>query len=290
MQKNKVLKRLLAVAAMFAAFGVHAQTSQSASDLSKQSATGNPNLSGKTTHDGTVDNTNSQGKDERSNAGQRGTSGSQGQSQSGAGMTGKTTVDGTAGNANSQGMGKDQMSGSSSGSGAMGGSTGTSGSGMGQGTAASGTAAGAMSKADQKILMDLAQANMAEIEAGKMALGKAQNDQVKKFAQQMVDDHTQALNDVQALAKSRNVTLPAETDAKHKAMAAKLDKMSGEAFEKSYMAQAGVADHKKVHSALMKDEKRAKDADLKALVGKMTPVVEQHLKSAEQMSMQKSAK
>lgn len=50
-----------------------------------------------------------------------------------------------------------------------------------------------LSKGDEKIVMDMAQANMAEIESAKMAQGKTQNDQVKTFAQQMIDDHTKAL-------------------------------------------------------------------------------------------------
>jgi putative membrane protein len=38
----------------------------------------------------------------------------------------------------------------------------------------------------------------------------------------------------------------------------------------------------------VKDEKKAKDPDLKALASKMTPVVEQHLKSAQQMPAPKA--
>jgi predicted outer membrane protein len=172
-------------------------------------------------------------------------------------------------------MGKDQMSG--------GAKAGASAAG-----AAPMAAAGTLSKSDQKILESMAQANIDEVEAGKMAQTKSQNEQVKSFAQQMIDDHGKALADVQQLAQQKGVTLPTEPDAKHKAMAAKLDKMSGDAFDKAYMAQAGVADHKKVHAMLMKDEKSAKDPDVKAMAAKMAPAVEQHLKSAEQMHMAKS--
>lgn len=185
-----------------------------------------------------------------------------------------------------KGMTKNQASGSRQGSAGMSGSTGTG------GTAAAGqapmAASGSMSKADQKILMSIAQANMAEIEAGKMAQSKSTNDEVKKFAQQMIDDHGNAEKEVEQLAQSKGVTLPTEPDAKHKAMAAKLQAMSGDAFDKAYMSQAGVADHKKVHSMLLSDEKRAKDPDVKAAAAKMAPVVEQHLKSAEQMHSTKS--
>jgi predicted outer membrane protein len=212
-----------------------------------------------------------------------------------AAMFGATAVQaqtaGTSGAASQSGsMGKDQQGGSSSGTAGMSGSTGTSGAATQGASGAAGAAAsgGTMAKADQKILMDMAQANISEIEAGKLAQSKSQNDQVKAFAQQMIDDHTKALTEVQALAQKKGVTLPTEPDAKHTAMAAKLEKMTGDAFDKAYMSQAGVSDHKKVHAMLVKDEKRAKDADLKALAAKMTPVVEQHLKSAQQMPAPKS--
>ncbi len=167
-------------------------------------------------------------------------------------QTGQATREGTAGNANS-----------ASGAGA---STGSS----------------SLSKSDEKILKEMAQANIDEIGAAKLAQSKSQNDQVKSFAQQMIDDHTKALNDVQQVAQQKGVTLPTEPDAKHKAMTAKLEAMTGAAFDKAYMSQAGVSDHKAVHGKLMSAEKKAKDADVKGLAEKMLPVVEQHLKSAEQ--------
>jgi putative membrane protein len=166
------------------------------------------------------------------------------------------------------------------------GSTSTGATAAGQTSAAS--AAAKLSKADQRIVMDMARANMAEIEAGKLALSKSQNDEVKKFAQQMIDDHGTALTEVQALAQARNVTLPTELDKKHKAMAAKLEKMSDTGFDRAYMAQAGVSDHKQVLSMLKKYRVSAKDPEVKGLAEKMLPVVEQHLKSAQQMSTAKN--
>ncbi|HEY0489512.1 MAG TPA: DUF4142 domain-containing protein [Telluria sp.] len=146
-------------------------------------------------------------------------------------------------------------------------------------------AASALNKADQKIVMDMARANMAEVEAGKMAVSKSQNAEVKAYAQRMIDDYTKALNDVTTLAQTKGVTLPTEVDAKHKAMAAKLGKLEGEAFDREYMKQAGVADHTKVHAMLKKDSARAKDPDVKALAMKMMPTVEEHLTTAKGMPM-----
>jgi putative membrane protein len=140
-----------------------------------------------------------------------------------------------------------------------------------------------LSKADQKIVMDMALGNMAEIELAKLAESKSQSEQVKTFAKQMMDDHTKALTEVQQLATTKGVTMPAEIDKAHKAMADKLGAMSGDAFDKAYMKEAGVADHKKMHSMLASARKKAKDPEVKALAGRIQPTVEQHLKAAQQM-------
>ena len=138
----------------------------------------------------------------------------------------------------------------------------------------------ALDKNDQAILAGMARANLAEIEAGKLALTNAEDATVKAYAQQMIDDHTKALNDVTVVAQKKGIALPADLDAKHKAMAVKLSKLKGKSFDKTYMAQAGVQDHKQVHAKLKKDEANAKDPDIKALASQMLPTVEQHLQSA----------
>jgi putative membrane protein len=141
-----------------------------------------------------------------------------------------------------------------------------------------------LAKSDQHMLEQLAQGNMAEIEAGKIALQKSQNTEVKTFAQQMIDDHTKGLQEVQSVAQSKGVTLPAEPDAKHKAMASKLNGLSGDAFDRAYLQQAGVDDHKKTHALVQKVQSSAKDADVKAVAAKLEPTVAQHLTHVTQLN------
>ena len=141
-----------------------------------------------------------------------------------------------------------------------------------------------LAKSDQQMLEQLAQGNMAEIEAGKIALQKSQNAEVKAFAQQMIDDHTKGLQEVQSVAQAKGVTLPADVDAKHKAMASKLNGLSGDAFDRTYLSRAGVSDHKKTHALVQKVQANAKDADVKALGAKLEPTVAQHLTHVTQLN------
>jgi len=153
------------------------------------------------------------------------------------------------------------------------------------GATGSGTGApSTLSRTDQKILKDMAMANMAEVEAGRMAQGKTKNEQVRNFAQQMIDDHTKALDDVKQVAQAKGVALPTELDTTHKRMADRMAARSGDEFDRVYLERAGVYDHKKTHDMLHKAQSRAKDADVKALVARTLPVVDQHLTAVQQLN------
>ena len=267
MKNNNALKGLLAIsaaAAMFATFGVQAQTATAQNPSTQKMTDANPSTQVGKTSTGTT----------------AGMAGHMAHGQSGAGMSASTSSTGIAQNPSTQKMTDATPSNKVGQSGAgMSGSTGTGATGM------SGTAAGTMkmNKADSKAIMDMAMVNMAEVEMGKMAQSKSQNAEVKTFAQQMIDDHTKGLAEVQTVAQAKGITLPTELDAKHKAMAAKLAKLEGEKFDREYMKMGGTGGHKEALAMLNKNEKNAKDADVKGLATKMKPTVEQHLKAAQQM-------
>lgn len=146
-----------------------------------------------------------------------------------------------------------------------------------------------LSKADQKILHDMAMTSLAELDAARIAQAKSPGDTVKTYAQQMVDAHTKTLEDVQQVAQTKGVALPTELDKEHKANADKLSALSGAQFERSYLAQAGVLDHRAAERMLRLAARRAHDADVKALVMRTLPGVTQHLQTAQELNSGKSA-
>jgi putative membrane protein len=162
-----------------------------------------------------------------------------------------------------------------------------------QGAAATGTAPAAapataakLSRADRNALTDLAMANMAEIATAKIALAKSQNVAVKTFAQRMIDDHTKAQAEVAALAQAKGVELPTELSVKHKAKSALLEGLEGEIFNRTYIKQSGRTDHRDTHDKMRDGLGKLKDPDVKALIAKIRPVVEQHLLMADELIAQ----
>ena len=93
-------------------------------------------------------------------------------------------------------------------------------------TKAASAPAAAKQRSDQKFVTDAAKGGMAEVELGKLAQDKASSDQVKNFGKRMVDDHSKANDELQTLAKNKNITLPTDLDPKDKALKDRLSKLS----------------------------------------------------------------
>ena len=136
---------------------------------------------------------------------------------------------------------------------------------------------------DEHFVTDVAYAGMAEVELGKMATEKASKDEVKKFGQRMVDDHSKAGDELKTIAQTKNITWPTDLDAKHKALRDRLMKLSGEGFDRAY-TQEMVAGHQKVAAMLKTESTSGKDPDVKAWAAKTLPTVEDHLKQAREIS------
>ena len=132
-------------------------------------------------------------------------------------------------------------------------------------------------------------AGVIDIAAAKQALTKASNKDVKAFAENMVRDHEAVNKQALDLVKKLNVT-PEDNDtskALTKAAAdkrAELDKLSGAAFDKAYVANE-VAYHKTVDSALETQLiPSSSNAELKSLLQTGLKIFQGHEQHAEHVA------
>ncbi len=122
-----------------------------------------------------------------------------------------------------------------------------------------------------------------EVEMGKAALEKSSSEEVKKFAQRMVDDHSKVIDELIQLAATKGSSPAKEMKKVHRDIIDNLSKSSGAAFDKAYMAQM-VNDHVKDVSAFRKEAKEGKDPEVKAWAAKTLPILEDHLAMARDLS------
>lgn len=140
-----------------------------------------------------------------------------------------------------------------------------------------------LSSMDKKFMMEAAMGGKAEVAMAKLALEKSSSDSVKQYAQKMIDDHTKAGEELMEVASMKGITLPMEPDAKHMALMAKMQQMSGAEFDSMYIKMAGVKDHEKMEKLFMSESSKGKDADAKGFAAKTLPTVQMHLSMARQM-------
>ena len=125
----------------------------------------------------------------------------------------------------------------------------------------------------------VAEGNNAEVKISTLAEAKSKSARVINFAKMMVKDHSQANNDLKALAFKNYVTLADSPNLEHKQLQDSLTKInSATDFDKVYM-KAMVADHEKVVQ-LFHDESETNNATMKKYAEKYLPAVRMHLDSA----------
>jgi putative membrane protein len=100
-------------------------------------------------------------------------------------------------------------------------------------TGASGEPAREVSTGDTDFVREMTSANMAEMQMAKLALQQASDSNVKKFAQMMVTDHTQAGEKLNALASQHNLTMSAPGDAEKNPAGMFADKRGAD-FDREY--------------------------------------------------------
>jgi len=157
-----------------------------------------------------------------------------------------------------------------------------------QSTSASNTQAGTaqsgkVSPADKLFMRKAARGGKAEVELGKLAQEKASSPEVKQFGQRMVTDHSQAANQLKQVAEQKGVTLPDTLSAKDKATKARLEKLSGDQFDRAYMKDM-VMDHTLDVREFKNEAKTGKDPDLKNFASQTAPTLEEHLKQAKSIA------
>lgn len=156
-------------------------------------------------------------------------------------------------------------------------------------------AAKAAGPTDPQIAHIAVTANQIDVDAGKLALEKSHSDAVKRFAQQMIDDHNSVIKQAVALVTKLKVT--PEDNATSKSLLegaektkASLSQKSGADFDKAY-ADNEVAYHQAVINAV--DQvliPNAKNGQLKHLLQKVRPVLAQHLHHAQMLQKDLGAK
>jgi putative membrane protein len=150
----------------------------------------------------------------------------------------------------------------------------------------------------------------AEVEIGNMALRQSSNDQVKEFAQRLINDHTSADKKLEQIAKEYGVseiTAPSKTGPAYRssqertsmnktgidpktnqpapgprAASDPLANMTGKDFDRAF-AQQMIRDHQQTITDFEAARSTVMNADLKAFITETLPTLQEHLQHAREL-------
>jgi putative membrane protein len=138
----------------------------------------------------------------------------------------------------------------------------------------------------QAFLKKAIEGNYAEVQMGQLAQKNAQNEDVKNFGKMLVDDHSAANQKALDAASKFSITSPTEPSAKQKSEYARLSRLAGATFERTFVRHM-IEDHQRDLAEYKKAAKQ-KDAAGEYAAAEID-VLQKHLDTAKSLSVNKSA-
>jgi putative membrane protein len=136
-----------------------------------------------------------------------------------------------------------------------------------------------------RYIHDAAMTDMFEVQAGKLAITKGRNNDVKDFARAMVKDHsdsTKKLKDAIAEAKLKTKP-PTKLDAAHQKMLDQLKTASASRFDRMYMDMQ-VKGHNQALALHKGYAAKGDVTQLKTAAGEISDVVQHHIEMANKVA------
>jgi putative membrane protein len=137
--------------------------------------------------------------------------------------------------------------------------------------------------ADQVFVREALQHSMAEVQLGQLALQKSSNDDVKRFAQKMIEDHTKLSDQINQVAVQMKVKAPDSPSKKDKSAIARLQAMNGDDFDKAYIKDM-VKDHEQDEKSFRQEAQNTINPLLKNVVVQGAQAIDEHLHMIQQIA------
>jgi putative membrane protein len=132
------------------------------------------------------------------------------------------------------------------------------------------------SEKDAQFLVDAADINLAEVSLGKLAATQGMTKEVRDLGDMMMKEHQKAYDDLSALAKKKNVTIPAAASDDSQKKYNTLSEKRGSDFDKDF-CDAMVTGHKDAIDKFEHASKESTDPDIQTWASNMLPSLRMHL-------------
>lgn len=146
----------------------------------------------------------------------------------------------------------------------------------------------AMKVDTQTFVQKAAMSNQFKIQTSELAVSKAQNDEVKSVARDMIkelqDTGRKLKTALDASRKDRDMSTASVLDARHQQIIENLGKVSGAEFDRLYI-EAQINAHREAVDLFRAYSQTGDDSDLKSFASQTLPALERHLKQIQAITL-----
>ncbi|MFG1695241.1 DUF4142 domain-containing protein [Nonomuraea sp. NPDC049309] len=133
-----------------------------------------------------------------------------------------------------------------------------------------------VSEQDREWMRLIHQANLAEVQAGRLAQGKATTKQIKKVGETLVKDHTQLDTKVTKTAEQLGIDLPTSQSKEQREMLDRIQSASGQDFDQDFVSGM-IKAHRQALNATKTEISKGSAPAVVSLAKAAEPSLEKHL-------------
>jgi putative membrane protein len=147
-------------------------------------------------------------------------------------------------------------------------------------TATPAPTAAAAQAADRVFVERAVSAGLAEVAITKHTMDKAASPKVKKIAEHLHKDHSQANRELTSIAAAKGIPLPAAPEGDKRAEVEQVSALSGTELDRTVLEKLEKS-HRESIKLFEREASEGSDAELKAFAAKTLPTLREHLKMVE---------
>jgi putative membrane protein len=142
---------------------------------------------------------------------------------------------------------------------------------------------GRLREIDADFLRSAALSGKEEVELGRLAAARSLREELRSFAEHMLDDHGRGNQRLAELASTKGIALPDRLDARRQAELERLSRLSGDEFDRAY-AKAMISEHEADVREFQQQSATAHDVDVQAWINAMLLSLEEHREMIHQIA------
>ena len=140
---------------------------------------------------------------------------------------------------------------------------------------------GKLSESDYRFLMNASRAANTEIELGKLAQEKGDNDEVRRLGKTLEREHETAASQIKRIARKKGAELPGGVSKEQRGEIRDLTQEKRK-FDEQFVSQV-VKEHREDITEFRQASKNLEDEDLREFAKDMLPKMEKHLRQAQEV-------